>query len=960
MNIKTPKKLIEVALPLDDINEASAAEKNNPFLKAHPRNLHLWWARRPLAAARAVIFSQLVNDPGYERHLGRGVNKQQASLERERLFEIIRKLVQWDNISNQDVLAEAQAEIVKSWKETCRLNKDHPQASVLFNPDILPEFHDPFAGGGAIPLEAQRLGLVSSASDLNPVAVLINKAMIEVPPKFSGHSPVGPQREKVKQQKLHEEWSGVKGLSEDVRRYGAVLQEEAKRRIGHLYPSVSIDSNLAQGRQDLLPYVGQKLTVIAWLWARTVKSPNPAFSHIDVPLATSFVLSTKTGKEVWIDPVISGDKYSFAIKFGAPPESAMNGTKLARGANFKCLLSGSPIEPAYIKEQGKQEKIGMRLMAMVAEGKRGRIYLEPTEEMEAIAHGVKASWKPETTMPNDPRAFTPILYGHQTYGSLFTDRQLVALETFSDIAIGLRETIKSDAINAGRVDDGIPMESGGTGATAYADAVAMYLGMAISQYSRFFVSFAIWNATNQNIAHGFGRQAIPVTWDFPEANPLDGNLNIETAVGWIATPIGESLNADKPGSAFQADARSVKYRDGGVLVSTDPPYYDNVPYADLSDFFYALLRRSLRPILPSLFATLATPKAEELVAAPYRQGGKSAAEAFFLEGMTEAMHNIAVNSHPALPVTIYYAFKQSETGESGTTSTGWETFLEAVLKAGFSISGTWPMHTERAERMRGKSSNALASSIVLVCRRRSTAARTVSRREFLRELNARLPDALDEMTRGGINSPVAPVDLSQAIIGPGMGIFSEYAAVLEADGAAMTVHTALTLINRFLAEDDFDHDTQFCLHWFEGQGWAEGKYGDADVLARAKGTSVGGLQEAGVVESGAGKLRLLRWAELPKDWSPETDTRTPVWEALHQLIRALNQDGESAAGALLARMPARAEPIRALAYRLYTLCERQGWAEEARAYNELVAAWSGIEQASADAGIVGSQAQLDI
>lgn len=414
------------------------------------------------------------------------------------------------------------------------------------------------------------------------------------------------------------------------------------------------------------------------------------------------------------------------------------------------------------------------------------------------------------------------------------------------------------------------------------------------------------------------------------------------------------------GTACQADA-NVQSLSTKKVVSTDPPYYDNIGYADLSDFFYVWLRRSLRPIFPSLYATLAVPKAEELVATPHRHGGSDAAEQFFLNGMIRTIHNLAEHAHPAFPVTIYYAFKQAETmTDAGTSSTGWETFLEAVLRAGFSITGTWPMSTERENRTRNQESNALASSIVLVCRKRDADAQTISRRDFLRELNTVLPDALIDMTRGGVNSPVEPVDLSQAIIGPGMAIFSQYAAVLEADGKPMSVRTALQLINRFLAEDDFDHDTQFCLHWFEGQGWAEGKFGDADVLARAKGTSVGGLQESGVVDSGGGKLRLLRWAELPKDWSPETDTRTPVWEALHQLIRALNQDGESAAGALLARMPARAEPMRALAYRLYTLCERKGWAEEARAYNELVAAWSGIEQASADAGIVGSQAQLDI
>jgi putative DNA methylase len=414
------------------------------------------------------------------------------------------------------------------------------------------------------------------------------------------------------------------------------------------------------------------------------------------------------------------------------------------------------------------------------------------------------------------------------------------------------------------------------------------------------------------------------------------------------------------GYAIQADAQTQSLS-AAKVVSTDPPYYDNIGYADLSDFFYVWLRKSLRPIFPGLYATLAVPKAEELVATPYRHGGQDKAEAFFLDGMTRAIHNLAEQAHPAFPVTIYYAFKQAETkGDAGTSSTGWETFLDAVIRAGFALTGTWPMRTELGNRMIGSGTNALASSIILVCRKRDADAATVSRREFIRELNAVLPEALMDMTRGGINSPVAPVDLSQAIIGPGMAIFSQYAAVLEADGKPMSVRTALQLINRFLAEDDFDHDTQFCLHWFEGQGWATGKYGEADVLARAKGTSVTGLTDAGVVESGKGELRLLKWAEMPRDWNPETDTRVPVWEALHQLIRALNQDGETAAGALLARMPARAEPIRALAYRLYTLCERKGWAEDARAYNELITAWSGVERGAGEAGHVGSQGSLDI
>lgn len=517
-----------------------------------------------------------------------------------------------------------------------------------------------------------------------------------------------------------------------------------------------------------------------------------------------------------------------------------------------------------------------------------------------------------------------------------------------------------DAVAAGLPDDGIGLDAGGSGATAYAQAVGVYLAFIVDKATDYWSSICTWHSSRELIRNTFGRQAIPMTWDYAETNPFsDSAGNISSGVEWIKKVIELTPNSSA-GVALQCDAQTQTIS-ASKVVSTDPPYYDNIAYADLSDFFYVWLRRSLKSIFPALYATLAVPKAEELVATPYRHGNKDNAETFFLEGMTSSMQNLAEHAHSAFPVTIYYAFKQAETkGKAGTSSTGWETFLEAVLAAGFAISGTWPMRTELGNRMIGSGTNALASSIVLVCRKRVADAATVSRREFIRELNAALPDALDEMTRGGVNSPVAPVDLSQAIIGPGMAIFSQYAAVLEADGTRMSVKTALQLINRFLAEDDFDHDTQFCLHWFETLGWAEGKYGEADVLARAKGTSVGGLQEAGVIESGSGKLRLLKWAEYPDDWSPESDTRTPIWEALHQLIRALNQQGESAAGGLLARMPARAEPIRALAYRLYTLCERKGWAEEARAYNELVTAWSGIEQASGEAGVVGAQGALDI
>lgn len=938
-------------MPLDAINEAAALEKQ-PFTRHHPRSLHIWWARRPFTAARAVIFAQLVNDPGYQQGGGfkYGKNKKEAAEERKRLFDIIEDLVLWDNTDNQSVLDRARAEIRRSWREVCELNKDHPQAAELFDPEKLPGLHDPFAGGGAIPLEAQRLGLEAYASDLNPVAVLINKAMIEIPPRFAGRAPVGlvPPDEREARLDLPTTWPAATGLAEDVRRYGTWMRTEAQRRIGDLYPPVDITAEMARERPDLKPLVGQKLRVIAWIWARTVKSPNPAFSHVEVPLASSFILSSKEGKEAYMQPVVEGDRYRFTVKMGPPPPAANNGTKLSRGANFSCLVSGVPIDPNYIKAEAIAKRMGAKMMAVVVEGPRRRIYLEPTTEMETVAGKAEPMWTPDGCLADDARAFTPTLYGLKQWRDLFTPRQTVALTTFSDLVAEAREKIRQDALAAGMFDDGKGLEGGGTEATAYAEAISAYLGIAVSRWADMNNTICTWNTTNTNIRALFSRQAIQMTWDFAELSAFAPIAGFDSVVNSFVE-LAQSLPASVGGWAVQADAQTQRISSNKVI-STDPPYYDNVPYADLSDFFYVWLRRTLKPTFPSLFSTLAAPKAEELVALAYRHGGAEGARKYFLNGMTQAMHSLADQAHPEGPITIYYAFKQSETeGEVGTASTGWETFLEAVNKAGMQLTGTWPMRTERAQRSRGIGSNALASSIVLVCRKRPVGAATVSRREFLRELNAVLPEALDEMTRGSGDdaSSVAPVDLSQAIIGPGMAVFSKYGAVLEADGKAMTVKTALQLINRFLAEDDFDADTQFCLHWFQQYGWKEGRFGDADTLARAKGTSVDGVKQGGVLYATGGVVRLHKWADYPADWDPRSDGRLPVWEALHQLIRVFRTDGESGAGALLAAVQAKAEATRQLAYRLYTLCERAGWAEDARAYNEIITSWSAIEAAAA-------------
>lgn len=964
--IYSPKKLIEVALPLDDINVAAAREKS--IRHGHPSTLHLWWARRPLAAARAVIFAQMVNDPGYQQDGGfkYGVNKKEAEIKREKLFQIIRDLVKWENTNNEEVLNRAREAIKESWRETCHLNRNHPQAAELFNPEKLPAFHDPFAGGGAIPLEAQRLGLESYASDLNPVAVMINKAMIEIPPKFAGQAPVGPLPEGEKQQNLMEDWSGAKGLAEDVRRYGHWMRKEAFKRIGHLYPKVKITDDMIAVRPDLKPYAGEELTVIAWLWARTVKSPNPAFSHVDVPLASSFVLSSKKGKEAYVQPVVDGDQYRFEVKFGALPPEAKNGTKVGRGGNFKCLVSETPIPVKLIREQGQQGTFKQRLMAVVAEGKSGRVYLSPTQQIEDIANSAKPDWKPTTKINHNPRDIRTQLYGLNEYCDLFTPRQLVALTTFSDLVHEARNKVITDAKATGMADDSLGIDGGGKGATAYGDALAVYLGFVSDKVSDYWSSICSWHSSGEKMRNTFGRQAIPMVWDYAEANPFcKSSGNWIAMVDWTTKALAHTPG-NRQGFAQQQDAATQNISVDKVI-STDPPYYDNIGYADLSDFFYVWMRRSLRAIYPNLFSTLAVPKAEELVATPYRHGSKENAEVFFLDGMTQAIHNMAAKGHPAFPVSIYYAFKQAETKEGSTSSTGWETFLEAVISAGFSIDGTWPMRTEMAARMIGSGTNALASSVVLVCKKREIEAESISRREFQRELRDQMPEALEAMIGGETGvTPIAPVDLAQAAIGPGMAIYSKYAAVLNQDGSKMSVHDALILINRAITDylnpdsGNFDADTLFCDDWFSQYGWGEGQFGEADTLARAKGTSVDGVRDAGVIEAGGGKVRLLKWSEYPQDWDPKTDSRTPIWEACHQMIRVLNQQGENEAGSLLARMPERGEPIRQLAYHLYTLCERKKWAEEARAYNELIGSWHAIVSASHEVGHKDTQSELGL
>jgi putative DNA methylase len=948
--IKVPRKLIEVALPLDAINIASAKEKT--IRQGHPSSLHLWWARRPLVSARAVLFAQLVNDPGFQQGQGfkYGMNKNAAAKERARLFEILEELVKWENSSDPIVLRKASDEIRRSWREVCELNRDHPQAKSLFDPDSIPGVHDPFAGGGAIPFEAQRLGIPAFATDLNPVAVLINKAMIEIPPKFSGVTPINPNARKANTL-LAKEWKSICGLVDDIRYYGEWIREKAIERIGHNYPTITVTDEMTNGRDDLKSYAGKELKVIAWIWAKTVRSPNPAFSNVQIPLSKSFQLSKKKGSEAWIETIVDPKTNSYSFRVTTSGEPTLVSTIGRKGG--VCVMSDTPVPLSYIREEARGQRMGYRLMAVAAQGTKGRIYLSPSTEVESLADVDLTDVDiPDAKIDHWAGCTNSVVYGLENFAQLFTPRQGLALATFSDLISEVREKIIADGRGAELSSDEISLAEGGAGLQAYADAIGVYLSFALDKLADLCNSLCRWEPIAQCPRQLFGRQAIPMVWDFAEGNPLgDSSGSWKTCLKGLTQAlekcIAEANTSGTGGIALQVDATEQEVSRNKVIC-TDPPYYDNVPYSNISDFFYIWLRRSLRSSFPQLFATMTVPKMPELVANQFRHDGKENAFKFFLNGMQKAIANFGSLAHPAFPITIYYAFKQSESDTGGTSSTGWETFLDAVLKSGLSIGGTWPMSTENASRLRSQTSNALASSVVLVCRKRHVSATVISRREFIRELNEVLPVALDEMTRGigGEQSPVAPVDLSQSIIGPGMAVFSKYSAVLEADGTPMTVRTALQLINRFLAEDDFDSDTQFCLHWFEEHGWESDAFGDADVLARAKATSVSGLSDAGVIQSGGGKVRLLKWTEYPSDWDPKKDFRTPVWEALHHLIRALKQSGESAAGKVLEGVASKAEASRQLAYRLYTLCERKGWAEDARAYNELITSWSAIESAA--------------
>jgi putative DNA methylase len=957
--VKTRKKLIEVALPLEAINAASAREKS--IRHGHPSTLHLWWARRPLAAARAVIFAQMVDDPSAWPE--RFPTEEEQDVERARLFRIIEQLVLWENTTNEDVLEAARAEIRRSWRDTCEDNKDHPHAAELFDPDKLPGFHDPFCGGGALPLEAQRLGLEARASDLNPVAVLITKAMIEIPPKFAGRPPVGPLPPGEDEQIPVGGWTGAKGLAEDVRRYGAWMRTEAEKRIGHLYPKAVVTDQMAREQPDLRPDVGRGLTVIAWLWARTVKTPDPALGGVHVPLLASFWLCKKSSRLAWLEPVVDGENrtWTFDVRTGDPdsPEEIGAGTKVGRG-DFRCLLSGTPISAAYVREQGREGAIGYRLVAVIADAGRRRIYLPAAAGNATTAEVPIPRGVPTSELPTQALGFRVQNYGYRAHAHLFTPRQLTALGTFVSLVAEARARAYDDARTLGS-DDGPSLDDGGTGARAYADAVAVMLGIAVSRRHDRWTAFSIWHTVRETLESLIRLSAVPMTWEFAEGNPFSQSTgNFLGGVELTAKAI-EPLGFGAPGKAEQRDARATR-AEAPAVVCTDPPYFDNIPYADLSDLFYVWLRPSVAAVLPTLMSTLLVPKTAELIADPARHGDRDEAERFFFDGMSHAIGQLRESAMPGIPLAIFYAFRQSEAeAAGGTVSTGWDRFLSALVDEGLSVVGTWPIRTEQTGGLRNVGRNSLATSVVLVCRPRAAEAGIATRREFDAALKSELPKALRHLQHGNI----APVDLAQSAIGPGMGIYTRYAKVLDANGWELPVRGALALINQTLdevlaeQEGDFDADTRWAVAWFDQHGFAEGEFGVAETLSKAKNTSVSGMVEAGIVESGRGKVRLLRPDELPRGWDPVLDSRLTVWEATHQLVRTLDA-GERAAADLARRLGGVADSARDLAYRLYLICERKKRAPEALAYNSLVQSWTEIQRWMAESADASVQERMEI
>jgi len=882
------KKLIEVSLPLECINEGSKPETENPFLRGHPRAIHNWWARIPLSVARAIIFAQLIDDPGND------LPPEEAKSERDKLLELVSQLATWEATTDERILERARTLIYHQ-----------------FDGD-LPIFWDMFSGRASIPLEAQRLGLPTISSDLNPVSVIIQKALLVYPPLLSNHKQIHPAPENnlLFAMQSHP----LEGLMADLRFYGQVVMDKARKKLLNYYP---------KGPQNK--------EVFAWLWARSIPCPNPA-CKAEVPLYKLTTLVKRKDRQISLSPKI--DHPQKKIDFGLSSQlNAQPDVTISRSGG-RCLVCGEPIQLSYIRSYAIKFGFNYKLLAIVLSGSKGREYIEPIKTHEDLALSIEVDDRMDIDLPKEALGFGVQAYGLVKHSQLYTRRQLLTLGVLSDTVANIYQQVLD--------------ESGGD--ELYAASITTYLSCAVSRMADYHCALATWNSTNENIGHLFQMQTVPMVWDFAEANPLEGPLNFDTAIGWVINSLATLPAYKTPAISYQMDARqsSILF-DRPVVVSTDPPYYDNIGYSDLSDFFYVWLRRSLHDIEPDLFSTILSPKDAELIAySPRHEGSEISAKQFFENGFNDTFVNIKSIAHPNVPITIYYAFKQSDldTQSKGLVSTGWESMLSGLIEAGFIVTATIPVRTTKTSRARALGSNALASAVVLAVRPRAENAPLASRKEFLYELKNTLPNAVKDL----ITSNIPPVDLAQASIGPGIAIFSRYKAVLESDGTKLSIRTALALINQALdeylteQEGEYDAETRWALAWFEQYGHEQGPYGVAETLSTAKNTSVEGLVRAGGLEARAGKVRLLRRDELNPDWDPTHDKLLTVWEMAQHLIQALDKGGEKAAGALLTKLGAAGETARDLAYRLYTVCERKNWSQEAQAYNMLVVAWPRLKE----------------
>ena len=915
------RKLIEVDLPLDEINKESAREKS--IRHGHPSTLHLWWARRPLAACRAVIFASLVDDP--ESCTEEFPTEEAQRAERDRLHGIITRLVKWEstdesNPEARDLLAEARYEIARSVARTRGETAPTEPADVLrYLRDKAKLIYDPFCGGGSIPLEAQRLGLRAVGSDLNPVAVLITKALIELPPKFRNRPPVNPEADRAGmtvgkgRKKRRVPWRGAAGLADDIRYYGRWMRNEAFRRIGHLYPQVELPD-------------GTKATVIAWLWARTVPCPNPACG-IRMPLMKTFQLSKKEGNEHWTRPVIDRESNTISFVVQDYDDGVPSGSTVNRTGAF-CLACNAAAPLSYVRQRAQAGEMDEQMTAIVAKGDRRRLFVSPTDEHVRASLDAQPQWKPAERMPVNADLVSGRGYGITHWHQLFAERQLTTLTTLSDL---LSETRRVIARNGGN---------------DYADCVTTYLVLGIGRMADMGSSFCRWHNAGDFVTGVFSRQAIPMIYDFAEGNPFSNSTgNWMAHINWIAK-VTDRLPADiNMGMVYQADAATTIHAQNGPIIVTDPPYYDNIDYADLSDFFYVWLRPLLRDIYPELFAGILTPKAEEMVVSPRYEDSRRR----FEDLLGKTLTLIRERCSDEFPSSIFYAYKQQEELREGRASTGWETMLNALISGGFQIVGTWPMRTEMSATAKViKNVNYLASSVVLVCRPRSHDAPAATRRQFLNELERELPEALDRLT---FERHIAPVDLAQAAIGPGMQIYSRYSRVETISGEPVTVREALASVNQAIAqydqrqEGDLDAESRFCLAWLQEHGFEAGEYGEAEVLSQAKNVGVGKLAAARLLTAAGGVVQLLPLDE----YSPDRPTRLgemTAWEGCFRMAWHMksgeHRGGIEGAADVAQGMGGGAERVERLARILYNHFDRKDDSSNAVIFNNLVTSWREI------------------